>query len=115
RAPFSRLIYPLPEVGGLGVHLTLDLGGQARFGPDVQWVDTPTDLAVDVQRGDAFYTEIRKYWPGLPDGSLAPAYAGMRPKVAFGNVLSTDFVVQGPETHGLPGLVNLFGIESPGL
>ena len=115
RAPFTRLIYPVPEAAGLGVHLTLDLGGQARFGPDVQWVDGPDDLVVDLLRGDAFYAEIRKYWPALPDNSLAPAYAGIRPKVAFGDAICRDFVIQGPEAHGIPGLVNLFGIESPGL
>jgi len=115
RAPFSRLIYPVPETAGLGVHLTLDLGGQARFGPDVQWVDAPDDLAVEAQRGDAFYAEIRKYWPALPDNSLAPAYAGMRPKIAFGASVCSDFVIQGPQVHGVAGLVNLFGIESPGL
>ena len=115
RTPFSRLIYPLPEAAGLGVHLTLDLAGQARFGPDVAWVEQPDDLAVDVHRGAAFYAEIRKYWPGLADDSLAPAYAGIRPKVAFRGQLCADFVVQGPEEHGCAGLVNLFGIESPGL
>lgn len=115
RAPFSRLIYPVPEAAGLGVHLTLDLAGQARFGPDVQWVDDPDDLAVDAQRGDAFCSEIRKYWPKLPDNSLAPAYAGVRPKVAFGASVCPDFVIQGPQEHGMAGLVNLFGIESPGL
>lgn len=116
RAPFSRLIYPVPEAAGLGVHLTLDLGGQARFGPDVQWVETPDDLAVDPARGQAFYAEVRKYWPGLRDGALEPGYAGIRPKVfdAQGAAI-TDFVVQGPAAHGVPGLVNLFGIESPGL
>lgn len=115
RAPFTRLIYPVPEAAGLGVHLTLDLAGQARFGPDVQWVDAPDDLAVDARRGDAFYAEVRKYWPGLPNDSLAPAYAGIRPKIAFGADLCTDFVIQGPQVHGVSGLVNLFGIESPGL
>ncbi|HNM41530.1 MAG TPA: NAD(P)/FAD-dependent oxidoreductase [Giesbergeria sp.] len=116
RAPFSRLIYPVPEAAGLGVHLTLDLGGQARFGPDVQWVETPDDLAVDPARGQVFYAEVRKYWPGLRDGALEPGYAGIRPKVfdAQGAAI-TDFVVQGPAAHGVPGLVNLFGIESPGL
>ena len=115
RAPFTRLIYPVPEAAGLGVHLTLDLGGQARFGPDVEWVDGPDALAVDPRRGDAFYAEIRKYWPALPDGSLSPAYAGIRPKIAFGAHACTDFVIQGPQVHGVPGLINLFGIESPGL
>lgn len=115
RAPFSRLVYPVPEHGGLGVHLTLDLGGQARFGPDVQWVDSPDDLVVDPARGDSFYAEIRRYWPALPDGALVPAYAGMRPKISGPGEPAADFVVQGPADHGVPGLVNLFGIESPGL
>ncbi len=115
RSPFSRLIYPVPEAAGLGVHLTIDLGGQARFGPDVQWVDDPQDLAVDPARGDAFYAEVRKYWPALPDHALLPAYAGMRPKIVGPGQAAADFVIQGPATHGVPGLVNLFGIESPGL
>lgn len=115
RSPFSRLIYPVPEAAGLGVHLTIDLGGQARFGPDVQWVDDPQDLAVDPARGDAFYAEVRKYWPALPDGALLPAYAGMRPKIHGPDDPTADFVIQGPTAHGVPGLVNLFGIESPGL
>ena len=114
RAPFERLIYPVPEPGGLGVHLTLDMGGQARFGPDVEWVDGP-DYAVDPKRGDAFYAAIRRYWPGLKDGALTPAYAGIRPKISGPGEAAADFVISGPETHGLPGLVNLFGIESPGL
>ncbi|WP_395347839.1 NAD(P)/FAD-dependent oxidoreductase [Variovorax sp. UC122_21] len=80
RAPFGRLVYPVPEPGGLGVHLTIDLGGQAKFGPDVQWVNSPDDLVVDPARGEAFYAEVRKYWPALPDGALIPGYAGMRPK-----------------------------------
>jgi L-2-hydroxyglutarate oxidase LhgO len=116
RSPFARLIYPVPEAAGLGVHLTIDLGGQARFGPDVQWVDDPQDLEVDPARGDAFYAEVRKYWPALPDGALQPAYAGMRPKIhGPGATGATDFVIQGPAQHGVAGLVNLFGIESPGL
>jgi L-2-hydroxyglutarate oxidase LhgO len=115
RSPFSRLIYPVPEAAGLGVHLTLDLGGQARFGPDVEWVDDPTDLQVNPARGDAFYAEVRKYWPALADGALQPAYAGMRPKISGPSAAAADFVIQGPATHGVPGLVNLFGIESPGL
>lgn len=115
KAPFSRLIYPVPEAAGLGVHLTLDLGGQAKFGPDVQWVDDPTDLQVDPRRGDAFYAEVRKYWPGLADGALQPGYAGMRPKINGPHEVSADFMVQGPAEHGVPGLVNLLGIESPGL
>jgi L-2-hydroxyglutarate oxidase LhgO len=115
RAPFQRLIYPVPEAAGLGVHLTLDLGGQAKFGPDVQWVDSPTDLVVDAARGDAFYAEVRRYWPGLPDGALVPGYAGIRPKISGPSEPARDFVIDGPEVHGVPGLVNLFGIESPGL
>ncbi len=115
RSPFARLIYPVPEVAGLGVHLTLDLGGQARFGPDVEWIERPDDLTVDPRRGDVFYAEIRKYWPALPGKSLAPAYAGIRPKIAFGTNAFSDFVIQGPRVHGVTGLINLFGIESPGL
>ena len=115
RAPFSHLVYPVPEPGGLGVHLTLDLGGQAKFGPDVQWVDSPDDLVVDPARGNAFYAEVRKYWPALPDGALVPGYAGMRPKISGPGEPARDFLIQGPADHGLPGLVNLFGIESPGL
>lgn len=114
KAPFSRLIYPLPEPGGLGVHITLDLGGQARFGPDVEWVDT-IDYAVDPRRAEVFYGEVRKYWPDLPDGALQPAYSGIRPKLAGPGERQADFLVQSHATHGLPGLINLFGIESPGL
>jgi L-2-hydroxyglutarate oxidase LhgO len=114
RAPFSRLVYPVPAPGGLGVHLTLDLGGQARFGPDVEWIDT-IDYTVDPRRADSFYAEVREYWPQLPDASLAPAYAGIRPKLSGPGEPAADFVIAGPESHGVPGLVNLFGIESPGL
>jgi L-2-hydroxyglutarate oxidase LhgO len=114
-SPFSRLIYPVPEAAGLGVHLTLDLSGQVRFGPDVQWVDDAQDVQVDPARGDAFYAQVRHYWPALPDGALQPAYAGMRPKISAPGAAAADFVIQGPTTHGVPGLVNLFGIESPGL
>ena len=114
RSPFSRLVYPVPEPGGLGVHVTLDLGGRARFGPDVEWVDRP-DYSVDSQRAERFYDAIRRYWPGLPDGALEPGYAGIRPKIAGPDAPAADFVVQGPRVHGVPGLVNLFGIESPGL
>ncbi len=114
RAPFSRLIYPVPENGGLGVHLTLDLGGQARFGPDVEWIDK-IDYSVDPRRADGFYAEVRKYWPDLPDRTLAPAYSGIRPKISGPGEPAADFLVHGPETHGIDGLVNLFGIESPGL
>jgi len=115
KAPFGRLIYPVPEHAGLGVHLTLDLGGQAKFGPDVQWVTDPTDLVVDPRRGDAFYAEVRKYWPALPDGALQAGYAGMRPKISGPHEAAADFLIQGPQQHGVPGLVNLLGIESPGL
>jgi len=115
KAPFSRLIYPVPEAAGLGVHLTLDLGGQAKFGPDVQWVNDPADLQVDPRRGDAFYAEVRKYWPALQDGALQPGYAGMRPKINAQHEAAADFMIQGPADHGVPGLVNLMGIESPGL
>lgn len=119
RAPFSRLIYPMPEGGGLGVHLTLDLGGQARFGPDAEWltgVSTDTlDYTVNPARGEAFYAEVRRYWPGLRDGALLPAYSGVRPKISGRDEPAADFVIQGPADHGVSGLVNLFGIESPGL
>lgn len=115
KAPFSRLIYPVPEAAGLGVHLTLDMGGQAKFGPDVQWVDSLDDLLVDPTRGDAFYAQVREYWPGLRDGALAPGYAGIRPKIHGADAPAADFLIQGPLDHGVPGLVNLFGIESPGL
>jgi L-2-hydroxyglutarate oxidase LhgO len=117
RSPFSRLVYPVPEAGGLGVHLTLDLGGQARFGPDVQWLadDEAIDYTVDARRGEAFYAAIRRYWPALPDGALVPAYSGVRPKISGPQEAAADFVIQGPAVHGVPGLINLFGIESPGL
>ena len=114
RSPFSRLIYPVPVPGGLGVHLTIDLGGQARFGPDVQWIDT-IDYTVDPARADSFYAAVRKYWPALKDGAMQPGYAGIRPKIVPRGAPAQDFVVQGPQTHGVPGLINLFGIESPGL
>ena len=114
RAPFSRLIYPVPEAAGLGVHLTLDLGMQARFGPDVQWVDAP-DYDVDPGRAAAFYAEIRRYWPALRDGALLPAYAGVRPKIQAPGEPARDFMITGPRDHGIPGVINLFGIESPGL
>lgn len=114
RAPFSRLIYPVPEPGGLGVHITLDLAGQARFGPDVEWVDR-IDYGVDPGRSARFYAAIRRYWPGLPEGALSPGYAGIRPKTAGPGEPAPDFAIQGPAEHGVPGLVNLFGIESPGL
>jgi L-2-hydroxyglutarate oxidase LhgO len=118
RSPFSRLIYPVPEVGGLGVHLTLDLGGQARFGPDVEWLDIEDDrqidYRVDATRGERFYASIRRYWPQLADGMLQPGYSGVRPKLGR-NAQEKDFLIQGPAAHGVSGLVNLFGIESPGL
>jgi L-2-hydroxyglutarate oxidase LhgO len=114
KSPFSRLVYPVPEPGGLGVHVTLDLAGQARFGPDVEWVEN-INYDVDPRRAERFYAAIRRYWPGLPDGALAPGYAGIRPKTAGPGEPAADFVVQGPRAHGVPGLVNLFGIESPGL
>lgn len=120
RTPFSRLIYPAPEDGGLGVHLTLDMAGQARFGPDVEWLPPGTgedDLsyAVDPARAAGFTAAIRRYWPGLPDDALAPAYAGVRPKLSGPGEPAADFMIAGPETHGVPGLIQLFGIESPGL
>jgi L-2-hydroxyglutarate oxidase LhgO len=114
RSPFSRLIYPVPVPGGLGVHLTVDLGGQARFGPDVEWIDT-LDYTVDPSRSNGFYAAVRKYWPALKDGALQPGYAGIRPKIVPKGAPGQDFVVQGPQVHGVPGLINLFGIESPGL
>jgi L-2-hydroxyglutarate oxidase LhgO len=116
--PFSRLIYPVPEPGGLGVHVTLDLGGQARFGPDVEWIERigqANDYAVDPRRAERFYAAIRRYWPGLPDGALLPGYSGIRPKTAGPGEPAPDFRIQGPGEHGIPGLVHLFGIESPGL
>jgi L-2-hydroxyglutarate oxidase LhgO len=114
RSPFSRLVYPVPEPGGLGVHVTLDLAGQARFGPDVEWVK---DIGYDVdpRRAERFYAAIRRYWPAVPDGALAPAYSGIRPKTAGPGQPASDFEVQGPRAHGVPGLVHLYGIESPGL
>lgn len=119
KAPFSRLIYPAPADAWLGVHLTLDLAGQARFGPDLQWLeaDTPDsiDYTVDPRRADGFYAEVRRYWPGLPDGALAPGYSGVRPKIHAAGEPAPDFRIDGPSRHGVPGLVNLFGIESPGL
>ncbi|WP_448190213.1 NAD(P)/FAD-dependent oxidoreductase [Azospirillum sp. sgz301742] len=114
RSPFSRLVYPMPIEGGLGVHITLDLAGQARFGPDVEWVDR-VEYSVDPARADSFYASVRRYWPELPDGALVPAYCGIRPKLTGPGQPQADFLIQGPETHGVPGLVHLFGIESPGL
>lgn len=119
RAPFAHLIYPVPEAAGLGVHLTLDLAGQARFGPDVEWVrpqaDGSFDYTVDPTRAAAFEAEVRRYWPGLPAGALQPAYSGVRPKLQGPGEPPQDFRLDGPAVHGVPGLVNLLGIESPGL
>lgn len=115
RSPFGRLIYPMPEKAGLGVHVTLDLGGRARFGPDVEWIERPDDYTVDPRRADAFYAAVRSYWPELPDRSLLPGYAGIRPKLQAPGGPVRDFLLQGPAEHGVPGLVNLYGIESPGL
>jgi L-2-hydroxyglutarate oxidase LhgO len=114
RAAFSRLVYPAPVPGGLGIHVTLDLAGRMRFGPDVQWIDA-YDFNVDPGRAATFYPAIRTYWPGLPDGSLVPDYAGIRPKLSGKGEPAADFMIDGPADHGLPRLVHLFGIESPGL
>jgi L-2-hydroxyglutarate oxidase LhgO len=119
RPAFSRLIYPAPVDGGLGVHVTLDLMGRMRFGPDVEWLTEidpeRVNYAVDLQRAESFYSAIRRYWPGLPDGAIMPDYAGCRPKLSGPGQGAADFMISGPETHGMAGLVNLFGIESPGL
>lgn len=114
RSPFSRLIYPVPNEAGLGVHLTLDLAGQARFGPDVEWIDE-IGYQVDPRRADGFYAEIRSYWPDLPDAALLPSYSGIRPKLVGPGAPAADFRIDGASVHAVPGLVNLFGIESPGL
>jgi L-2-hydroxyglutarate oxidase LhgO len=114
RSPFRRLVYPIAVAGGLGTHVTLDLSGQARFGPDVSWVDG-VDYAFDDARAPQFYASIRRYWPALPDGALQPGYTGIRPKLGPAGTPAQDFVIQGPAEHGVPGLVNLYGIESPGL
>jgi L-2-hydroxyglutarate oxidase LhgO len=114
RSPFARLIYPVPEQAGLGVHVTIDLGGQCRFGPDVEWIEA-IDYDVDPRRAELFYAEVRKYWPDLADGALKPGYAGIRPKLVPAGAPAADFLVQGPAAHGVAGLVNLLGIESPGL
>src|SRR5712692_4799578 len=114
RSPFSRLVYPAPEAAGLGVHLTLDLAGEARFGPDVEWIER-IDYDVDPRRAEVFYKAIRSYWPGLKDGALQPAYSGIRPKLQARGQPAGDFLIQGPADHGVARLVNLFGIESPGL
>ena len=119
QTPFSRLVYPLPQDAWLGVHLTLDLGGQARFGPDAQWLDVerPKDIdyTIDPARAAVFYDDVRRYWPALPDGALHPAYSGVRPKIHAPHEPAPDFRIDGPAQHGVPGLVNLMGIESPGL
>ncbi len=114
KSPFARLIYPVPEEAGLGVHVTIDMGGQCRFGPDIEWVDA-IDYDVDPRRADVFYSAVRKYWPALKDNALEPGYAGVRPKLGPAGGINTDFVIQGPAVHGIPGLVHLYGIESPGL
>jgi L-2-hydroxyglutarate oxidase LhgO len=114
RSPFSRLVYPVPEPGGLGVHVTLDMAGRMRFGPDVEWIEQE-DYDVDMARAAAFYARIRDYWPGLPDGGLVPDYCGIRPKLTGPKDPQADFMIEGPAQHGLAGLVHLFGIESPGL
>ena len=119
RAPFSHLIYPAPADAHLGTHLTLDLGGQAKFGPDIEWLDVQSpeqiDYRVDPARAEGFYAEVRRYWPELPDEALAPSYSGVRPKIHGPHEKAPDFRIDGPALHGVPGLVNLFGIESPGL
>lgn len=114
RTPFHHLVYPIPEAAGLGVHVTLDMAGRARFGPDVEWVDS-IDYSVNERRADRFYDAIRDYWPGLPPASLVPGYAGIRPKIQGPGEPAQDFMIQGPRHHGVAGLVNLFGMESPGL
>lgn len=113
-SPFRHLVYPVAVAGGLGVHLTLDLAGQARFGPDISWRDSE-NYSFDAARVETFYRAIRRYWPRLPDGKLSPAYTGIRPKLFGPTCPDQDFVISGPEVHGVPGVVNLFGIESPGL
>ncbi len=119
KSPFSQLIYPAPQDAWLGVHLTLDLGGQAKFGPDLEWLDSPSpehiDYAVDPARAASFYAAVRQYWPALPDNALQPSYSGVRPKIYGPGMAAPDFRIDGPAVHGVPGLVNLFGIESPGL
>jgi L-2-hydroxyglutarate oxidase LhgO len=119
RAPFTHLIYPAPADAWLGVHLTLDLGGQAKFGPDLEWLDArdpdAIDYTVDPRGADGFYAEVRRYWPQLPDGALQPSYSGVRPKIYGPGEKAPDFRIDGPALHGVEGLVNLFGIESPGL
>ena len=113
--PFSRLVYPLPEAAGLGVHATIDLSGRCRFGPDVEWTDSDHAGAVDPARAAGFYQAIRAYWPALADDTLRPDYAGVRPKLSGPAMPTADFRLDGAEVHGIDGLANLFGIESPGL
>ena len=119
KSPFSHLIYPIPEPGGLGVHLTLDMGGQAKFGPDVEWLEIEEEgqinYTVDAKRGEGFYAAVRQYWPGLKDGSLQADYSGVRAKIVAPNALAGDFYFDGPHQHQLQGLFNLYGFESPGL
>lgn len=119
KSPFTHLVYPAPADAWLGVHLTLDLGGQAKFGPDIEWLDVAApeeiDYRVDPARAEGFYAEVRRYWPGLPDGALAPSYSGVRPKIHGPHEKAPDFRIDGPALHGVPGLLNLFGVESPGL
>ncbi len=112
--PFKHLVYPVPEEGGLGIHVTIDLGGQVKFGPDVEWIDD-INYDVDPRRSDKFYEVIRSYYPGLEDGAIEPGYAGIRPKITGKGEPAADFVIQGPNDHGISGLINLLGIESPGL
>jgi L-2-hydroxyglutarate oxidase LhgO len=114
KSPFRRLVYPMAGPGSLGVHVTVDLGGQARFGPDIDWIDR-VDYAFDATREPLFYAAIRQYYPALKDGQLQPGYTGIRPKISGPKEPPADFMIQGPADHGVPGLVNLYGIESPGL
>lgn len=119
KSPFKHLIYPIPEPGGLGVHLTLDMGGQAKFGPDVEWLEideeNQIDYTVNPKRGEGFYEAVRKYWPGLKDNALQPDYSGVRAKIVPPNAPAGDFCFNTPKDHGLEGLFNLYGFESPGL
>jgi L-2-hydroxyglutarate oxidase LhgO len=115
KQPFRHLVYPVPEQAGLGIHATIDMAGRVKFGPDVQWVEDDQDLVVDPARAESFYAAIRTYWPGLPDGALVADYAGVRPKLHGPGEPMPDFRIDGPAIHGVPGLVNLLGIESPGL
>jgi L-2-hydroxyglutarate oxidase LhgO len=119
RAAFARLIYPMHNTSTQGLHLAIDLGGRTRLGPDAEWLPEgskpPFDYEVDPARAEHFYREVRRYWPGLKDGALSPDYSGVRPKVVGKGQASADFLIDGPEDHGVAGLVNLIGIESPGL